>query len=159
MIKLGKTKYHTQWGDLTANQIIKKLQKLGLTKHNRTLKCTYCTIDVKFAGTTVRLFFSKRGRNGHWNGLLTTDLSLSFLKAYRTYTTRWTTEVAYYDKFIIMRSDSKFISDYQDVTFLLLISTLHNNMVVMPSFYLNVHTNRYQKVYILSVLALFFYFQ
>ena len=98
MIKLGKTKYHTKWGDLTANQIIKKLQKQGLTKHNRTLKCTYCTIDVKFAGTTVRLFFSKRGRNGHWNGLLTTDLSLSFLKAYRTYATRWTTEVAYHDQ-------------------------------------------------------------
>ena len=97
MIKLGKTKYHTQWGDLTANQIIKKLQKQGLTKHNRTLRCTYCTIDVKFAGTTVRLFFSKRGRNGHWNGLLTTDLSLCFLKAYRTYATRWTTEVAYHD--------------------------------------------------------------
>ena len=66
-------------------------------EHNRTLKCTYCTIDVKFAGTTVRLFFSKRGRNGHWNGLLTTDLSLSFLKAYRTYATRWTTEVVYHD--------------------------------------------------------------
>ena len=97
MIKLGKTKYHTQWGDLTANQIIEKLQKKGLTKHNRTLKCTYCTIDVKFAGTTVRLFLSKRGRKGQWNGLLTTDLSLSFLKAYRTYATRWTTEVAYHD--------------------------------------------------------------
>ena len=97
MIKLGKTKYHTQWGDLTANQIIEKLQKKGLTKHSRTLKCTYCTIDVKFAGTTVRLFFSKRGRKGQWNGLLTTDLSLSFLKAYRTYATRWTTEVAYHD--------------------------------------------------------------
>ena len=97
MIKLGKTKYHTQWGDLTANQIIEKLQKKGLTKHNRTLKCTYCTIDVRFAGTTVRLFFSKRGRKGQWNGLLTTDLSLSFLKAYRTYATRWTTEVAYHD--------------------------------------------------------------
>ena len=97
MIKLGKTKYHTQWGDLTANQIIEKIQKKGFTKHNRTLKCTYCTIDVKFAGTTVRLFFSKRGRKGQWNGLLTTDLSLSFLKAYRTYATRWTTEVAYHD--------------------------------------------------------------
>lgn len=97
MIKMGNTKYHTQWGDLTANRIIKKLQKQGLTKHNRTLRCTYCTIDVKFAGTTVRLFFSKRGRNGHWNGLLTTDLSLSFLKAYRTYANRWTTEVAYHD--------------------------------------------------------------
>ncbi|MBR6936729.1 MAG: hypothetical protein IKH63_04025 [Prevotella sp.] len=59
---------------------------------------------MKYAGTTVRLFFSKRGRNGHWNGLLTTDLSLSFLKAYRTYATCWTTEVAYYDKFIVMQS-------------------------------------------------------
>ena len=97
MVKLGKTKYHTKWGDLTANQIIEKLQKQGLTKHNRTLKCTYCAIDVKFAGTTVRQFFSKRGRKGQWNGLLTTDLSLSFLKAYRTYAMRWTTEVAYHD--------------------------------------------------------------
>lgn len=97
MIKMGNTKYHTQWGDLIANRIIKKLQKQGLTKHNRTFRCTYSTIDVKFAGTTVRLFFSKRGRNGHWKGLLTTDLSLSFLKAYRTYANRWTTEVAYHD--------------------------------------------------------------
>ena len=97
MIKLGKTKYHTQWGDLKADQIIKRLHREGQVKHNRTLKCSYCTIDVKFAGTTVRLFFSKRGKNGQWNGLLTTDLSLSFLKAYRTYSMRWATEVAYHD--------------------------------------------------------------
>ena len=97
MIKLGKTKYHTQWGDLTANQIVEKLKMRGLTKRNKTLKCTYCTVDVKFAGTTVRLFFSKRGRKGQWNGLLTTDISLSFLKAYRTYSMRWSTEVAYHD--------------------------------------------------------------
>ncbi len=97
MIKMGKTKYRTEWGELTANQIVAKLQKQGLTKHNRTLKCTYCTIDVKFAGTTVRLFLSKRGRKGQWNGQLTTDLSLGFLKAYRTYSMRWTTEVAYHD--------------------------------------------------------------
>ena len=102
MIKLGKTKYHTKWGELNANQIIKRLQKEGLVKHNATLKCSYCTIDVKFAGTTVRLFFSKRGRKGRWNGLLTTDLSLCFLKAYRTYATRWTTEVAYRDMKVLL---------------------------------------------------------
>lgn len=45
----------------------KPAKKQGLTKHDRTLKCTYCTIDVKFAGTTVRQFFSKRERNGQWN--------------------------------------------------------------------------------------------
>jgi hypothetical protein len=30
MIKLGKTKYHTQWGDLTANQIIEKAPEEGV---------------------------------------------------------------------------------------------------------------------------------
>ena len=97
MIKLGKTRYQTPYGELTAKEIIKKLHKLGLCKHNATLKCTYCTIDVKYAGTTVRLFFCKRGRNGQWNGLLTTDMKLSFLKAYRIYSMRWATECAYRD--------------------------------------------------------------
>lgn len=97
MIKIGKTRYQTEYGNLTAKEIIRKLKVKKLCKHNATLRCTYCTIDAKFAGTTVRLFFCKRGRKGQWNGLLTTDLSLSFLKAYRTYSMRWTTEVAYHD--------------------------------------------------------------
>lgn len=97
MIKLGKTRYQTEYGNLNAKEIIKKLQTKKLCKHNATLKCTYCTIDAKFAGTTVRLFFCKRGRNGQWNGLLTTDTSLSFLKAYRIYSMRWATECAYHD--------------------------------------------------------------
>lgn len=97
MMKMGNTKYGTEYGDLNAKQIVKKLQQKGLCKHNATLKCTYCQIDVKFAGTTVRLFFCKRGRKGQWNGLLTTDTKLSFLKAYRIYSMRWATEVAYKD--------------------------------------------------------------
>ena len=97
MAKMGKTKYHTEYGDLNAKQLVKLLQKKGLTKHNATLRCTFCQIDARFAGTTVRLFFSKRGRNGQWNVLLTTDTSLTFLKAYRIYAMRWATEVAYGD--------------------------------------------------------------
>lgn len=97
MIKLGKTRYQTEYGNLTAREIIRKLTARKLCKYNRTLRCTYCTVDARFAGTTVRLFFCRRGRKGQWNGLLTTDLSLSFLKAYRIYSMRWTTEVAYRD--------------------------------------------------------------
>ena len=37
MLKLGKTKFHAKRGNLTAKQIIKKLQKQGLTKSNKTL--------------------------------------------------------------------------------------------------------------------------
>ena len=85
------------YGALTAKEMVWKLHKLGLCKHNATLRCTYCTIDVKYAGRSVRLFFCKCGRDGQWNGLLTTDLKLSFLKAYRIYSMRWSTEVAYRD--------------------------------------------------------------
>ena len=98
MVKLGKTRYQTEYGLLTAKEIIRKFHGRKLCKYNTTLKCTYLTIDVKFARTTVRLFFCKRGRNGQWNGLLTTDLSLSFLRAYRIYSMRWATEVAYHDE-------------------------------------------------------------
>ena len=97
MIKLGKTNYATKHGSMNAKQIIKHQQKEKACKHNKTLRCTYCTMDVKLDGVTVRLFFCKRGRKGNWNGLLTTDLSLGFLEAYRIYARRWATEVAYKD--------------------------------------------------------------
>lgn len=97
MIKLGKTNYATKHGKMNAKQIIKHLQKEKACKHNKMLRCTYCTMDVKLDGVPVRLFFCKRGRKGNWNGLLTTDLSLSFLEAYRIYARRWATEVAYKD--------------------------------------------------------------
>ena len=97
MIKLGKTSYATKQGKMNAKQIIKHMQRTKACKHNRTLRCTYCMMDVKLDGVPVRLFFCKRGRKGNWNGLLTTDLSLSFLAAYRLYSRRWATEVAYKD--------------------------------------------------------------
>ena len=97
MIKLGKTNYATKSGKMNAKQIIRHQQKAKACKHNRTLRCTYCTMDVKLDGVPVRLFFCKRGRKGNWNSLLTTDLSLSFLEAYRIYARRWATEVAYKD--------------------------------------------------------------
>ena len=53
---------------------------------------------------------------------------------------------AYYDKYFVMRSYSKCMFDYQNVTALLLVSALHNNMAAMTLFHLNVRTNGHQKV-------------
>lgn len=96
MIKLGKTNYTTEFGKMNARQIIKHQQEAKACKRSKKLHCTYCTMDVQLDGIPVRLFFCKRG-NGKWNGLLTTDMSLDFLEAYRLYARRWTTEVAYKD--------------------------------------------------------------
>ena len=73
---------------------------------------------------------------------LTNAMDLKARQIADLYKNRCQIELFFYEKFIIMRSHSKFTSDYQDVTILLLISALHNNMVVMPSFYLNVRESR-----------------
>ena len=55
-------------------------------------------------------------------------------------------ECTNYDKFIVMRSYGKCISDYQNVTYLLLISALHNNMLCKASH----NTNRQLKTVLCS---------
>lgn len=66
-------------------------------KKSSLLHCVYCYIDATLGGKPVRLFFCKRGRKGDWNGMLTTDRSLDFLTAYRTYQMRWAVEVGYHE--------------------------------------------------------------
>lgn len=97
MVKMGKTLYHTEFGDMNAKQIISCMKKEKRVKRNSLLHCVYCYIDVTLGGKPVRLFFCKRGRKGEWNALLTTDRSLDFITAYRTYQMRWSVEVAYHE--------------------------------------------------------------
>ena len=58
MIKLGNTRYQTPMAHLRPRRWSGSFTKLGLCKHNATLRCTYCTIDVKYAGRSVRCSFA-----------------------------------------------------------------------------------------------------
>ena len=100
MIKIGekgRTKYRFERKDLTAPALVKLLKTRKEVKYSRKLKCYYSTADVIFAGTKVRLFFVRRGKQGSWNGLITTDMSLDFFNAYRVYSYRWALEVVFKD--------------------------------------------------------------
>lgn len=98
MIKVGKkglTKYRFEKKDYTAPALLKLLDKRKSRKYSRKLRCHYITVDVQFAGTKVRLFFVRRGKNESWNGLITTDTKLEFLEAYKIYSQRWALEVIF----------------------------------------------------------------
>jgi hypothetical protein len=103
-----------------------------LIAYSKALKCKVRLVIWIMPDKKRKLFFS-------------TDTTLSGEEVLDFYRTRFQIEFCFYDKFIVMRSHSKCISDYQNVTYLLLISALHNNMVAMTSFHLNVRTNGYQK--------------
>lgn len=96
MLKMGKTKYEYNGQRYTAKELVRKFNrpKHG-RKWSRQLRCYYITVDVKFAGRNVRLFFTRRTSKSDWSGLITTNRSLSFKEAYRTYSMRWSLEVVF----------------------------------------------------------------
>lgn len=93
MTKMGNTKYATGSGDLTAKEIVRRNRKQARTC--KKLHCKYFSVRAKFAGHDVLLFFCRRGHKGEWNALLTTDLTLDFVKAYKLYSRRWAIETSY----------------------------------------------------------------
>ncbi len=100
MIKVGengKTKYQTKHGQLTTPALVKLGKKLKLQKYSRKLKCNYMMFDATFGEVPVRIFLVRRTQHGKWNGLLTTDTDLEFIKAWEIYSRRWSLEVVFKD--------------------------------------------------------------
>lgn len=100
MIKVGdkcRTKYKVGKNLYTAPELVKRGKSLKAKKYSRKLKCHYIIYDAMFAETPVRIFLVRRTNHGQWNGLLTTDTSLDFIKAWEIYSRRWTLEVVFHE--------------------------------------------------------------
>ena len=68
-------------------------------KYSRHYRCHYAEVEVMLGKRAVKLFFCKRGggKKGTWKVLLTTDLSLRFMRAYEIYSMRWSIVVFFSD--------------------------------------------------------------
>lgn len=93
MAKNGNRKYLDGEKLHTIKQMIALNERNA--KSNRKYKCLYFRKDVMLGDIPVRLFVIKYGKKQKWNVLLTTDTSLSFVKAFEYYQIRWNTEVMY----------------------------------------------------------------
>lgn len=88
MIKMCKTKYETTLGTKTAPELIKALQKSKSVKYSRSVGYYTAAISVKLSGIKINLFFYRKGKNGNWNALLTSDLKLDAKEAFKLYSRR-----------------------------------------------------------------------
>jgi len=70
-------------------------QKKNQVHTCRKYKSQYFTVKCKYKGMDVKLFCIKYKRAKDWTILLTTDLSLSFVKAMEIYQIRWSIEVLF----------------------------------------------------------------
>lgn len=98
MARMGNTMYATEnRGKLSAKAILTKLKSAKEVKRSRRYRCHYAETQVVLGKRAVKLFFCKRGKKEAWKLLLTTDLSLDFMRAYEIYAMRWSIEVFFSD--------------------------------------------------------------
>ena len=124
MAKMGNTKYHTKWGDLSAKAILEKLKKSKAVSYSRRYRCHHATVTATLGGRPVRLFFCRRGKNDGWKILLTTNVKLDFIRAYEIYAMRWSIEVCFADSKRILKlakcSARDFSSQIAHVSFVMI---------------------------------------
>lgn len=98
MARMGNTMYATEnRGKLSAKAILTKLKSAKEVKRSRRYRCHYAETQVVLGKRAVKLFFCKRGKKEAWKLLLTTDLSLDFMRTYEIYAMRWSIEVFFSD--------------------------------------------------------------
>jgi len=91
---IGMYKYNSKIEVRSKVKTLAQLKKQK-TKPKRCRKFNYYYHHyiTEIDGLKVAVFISKRGKNGKWHTLITTDTSLKFVKAIEVYSIRWSIEV------------------------------------------------------------------
>ncbi|MDA3907222.1 MAG: transposase [Bacteroidales bacterium] len=91
---IGMYKYNSklivEGKELSIKQLRKQSTKV---KRSRSMKLYYHQYIAEIDGVKVSVFITKRGTNGAWHTIISTNINLSFVKTIEIYNIRWTIEV------------------------------------------------------------------
>ena len=91
---IGMYKYNSKLMIDGKERTIKQLRKYqGKIKRSRSMKLYYFQHIAEIDGFKVNVFITKRGVNGAWHTVISTDTNLSFNRAMEIYNIRWSIEV------------------------------------------------------------------
>ena len=93
MGKMNGTKYRFQDKEVTAKELCDRLSRKKKGTRNRSLHMTCIQTNVFLQEDLVCLFFYRNTGKGPWHVLISTDLDLTPLTAYRLYAKRWNIEI------------------------------------------------------------------
>ncbi len=91
---IGMYKYNSKVLIDGTQKTIKQLRKSkkGL-KRSRSTKFYHMSFIGEIDGITLKIFLTRKGKNGSWHTIVSTDTTLSFNKMLEIYNVRWTIEV------------------------------------------------------------------
>jgi hypothetical protein len=91
---IGMYKYNSKLmvdgKELTIKQLRKYRSKM---KRSRSMKLYYFQYVSEIDGVKVKVFITRRGVNGAWHTIISTDTNLTFIRTMEVYNIRWTIEV------------------------------------------------------------------
>jgi len=93
MCKMGKINFEWMGKEYSAGELLKHLH--GKKKRCRKVNSYYMECTVNYKGETLKLFYSRFSKRSKWRLLVTTDTSLSYIKAIEIYQIRWSVEVMF----------------------------------------------------------------
>lgn len=93
MAKMGKTQYTFEERKLTLRELADLMKKRKQVKFNRALCLYTAEVIAEYKGCPVKFFFCKNSKRGKWHVLVTTNTRIGVVKAYQTYSLRWSVEV------------------------------------------------------------------
>ena len=94
MCKMDMRKFTVYGKEMNSAQITTKYSRKKC-KYSRKYKSQYLMVVCDYKGVKVKLFYIKYHNTQRWTLLLTTDLTLSFVKAMEFYQIRWSIEVLF----------------------------------------------------------------
>jgi IS4 transposase len=96
MCKMDKRRFCVDGKERNSQTIIKMNEHNSSKVHScRKYKSRYFVVVAHYKGMPVKLFYIKYKNAKQWTLLLTTDLSLSFVKTMELYQIRWSIEVLF----------------------------------------------------------------
>ena len=103
MVKMGNIKFRlcSNDRDMPVKSILKAKKRHA--RRCRKLKAEYIKVPCMYKGIRVNLFFVRMGKCKTWKLLVTTDLSVNFIRLMEVYQIRWSIEVFFYVKYMIMQ--------------------------------------------------------
>jgi len=93
MCRMDGRKYLYKDKELNARELIRKTEHTKLNKRCRKIKSHYIQLEVVYKGTPMQLFFTKQSGQKDWRLLVTTNMTISYIKAIEIYQIRWAIEV------------------------------------------------------------------
>lgn len=88
-----KVEWHERTYKLHALPALRKKRQ----RHCKSLGCMYIPLSVTYKGLQLKVFLIRMKGENQWKTLATTDHTLSFIEAMKTYAIRWSIEVFFKD--------------------------------------------------------------